>query len=121
MWLAITYLTSNVVLNSLNFYWFGKMIETVRKRFKPDAGKQGADEKDAGADGKDVGYRAGRPHRASIVLDAADRIEWDERTRAMVDGAAESQSNGDVGGGQKTDQAESTGRAGAGEDVSKRR
>ena len=35
VWLAITYLGSNLVLNTLNFYWFGKMIETVRKRFRP--------------------------------------------------------------------------------------
>ena len=35
VWLAVTYLGSNIVLNSLNFYWFGKMIETVRKRFRP--------------------------------------------------------------------------------------
>jgi hypothetical protein len=35
LWLAITYLASNLVLNTLNFYWFGKMIEAVRKRFQP--------------------------------------------------------------------------------------
>lgn len=34
VWLAGVYLVSNLVLNSLNFYWFGKMIETVRKRFE---------------------------------------------------------------------------------------
>jgi TLC domain len=33
IWLALTYLGSNIVLNTLNFYWFGKMIETLRKRF----------------------------------------------------------------------------------------
>lgn len=33
-WLAIVYLGSNIVLNTLNFYWFGKMIETVRSRFR---------------------------------------------------------------------------------------
>ena len=33
-WLACTYLGSNIVLNTLNFYWFGKMIETVKKRFR---------------------------------------------------------------------------------------
>lgn len=39
VWLACTYLGSNVVLNTLNFYWFGKMIETVKKRFRsPSAG-----------------------------------------------------------------------------------
>ncbi|TVY75586.1 putative TLC domain-containing protein [Lachnellula suecica] len=35
LWLAFTYLGSNVVLNTLNFYWFGKMIETLKKRFEP--------------------------------------------------------------------------------------
>lgn len=35
LWLALTYLGSNIILNTLNFYWFGKMIETVRKRFQP--------------------------------------------------------------------------------------
>ncbi|MCJ1432353.1 hypothetical protein MMC27_001709 [Xylographa pallens] len=35
IWLACTYLGSNMVLNTLNFYWFGKMIEAVKKRFRP--------------------------------------------------------------------------------------
>ncbi|MCJ1391273.1 hypothetical protein MMC18_004136 [Xylographa bjoerkii] len=35
VWLACTYLGSNIVLNTLNFYWFGKMIEAVKKRFRP--------------------------------------------------------------------------------------
>jgi len=39
VWLAITYLGSNLVLNTLNFFWFGKMIETVRKRFAPEKEK----------------------------------------------------------------------------------
>ena len=32
-WLAFVYLGSNITLNTLNFYWFGKMIETIQKRF----------------------------------------------------------------------------------------
>ncbi|KAI9674143.1 MAG: hypothetical protein M1817_001961 [Caeruleum heppii] len=39
-WLAVTYLGSNIVLNTLNFYWFGKMIEAVRKRFQTPATKE---------------------------------------------------------------------------------
>jgi len=35
VWLAFAYLGSNIVLNTLNFYWFGKMIETIKKRFQP--------------------------------------------------------------------------------------
>ena len=34
LWLAGAYLGSNIILHSLNFYWFGRMIETVRKRFE---------------------------------------------------------------------------------------
>lgn len=33
LWLAGLYLGSNTVLSVLQFYWFGKMIEAVRKRF----------------------------------------------------------------------------------------
>lgn len=33
-WLAGLYLGCNLVLNSLNFHWFGRMIETIRKRFQ---------------------------------------------------------------------------------------
>ncbi|RYP73758.1 hypothetical protein DL771_003471 [Monosporascus sp. 5C6A] len=34
-WLAAVYIGSNLTLNSLNFYWFVKMIDAVRKRFDP--------------------------------------------------------------------------------------
>jgi hypothetical protein len=34
-WLACIYLGSNTVLNILNIYWFGKMVQAVRKRFQP--------------------------------------------------------------------------------------
>lgn len=40
VWLVVVYLGSNTVLNFLNVYWFGKMIQTVRKRFQPKE-KQG--------------------------------------------------------------------------------
>ena len=39
-WLACVYLGSNVVLNTLNFYWFGKMIETIKKRFTESGGEK---------------------------------------------------------------------------------
>lgn len=62
VWLAVVYLGSNVILNSLNFYWFGKMIETVRSRFQePRKGSRGEVKALAGEvgiegmDGGDVG------------------------------------------------------------------
>lgn len=61
-WLAAVYLGSNIVLNTLNFYWFGKMIETVRSRFQePRKGARGEVKALAGEvgiegmDGGDVG------------------------------------------------------------------
>jgi len=55
LWLAFTYLGSNVVLNTLNFFWFGKMIETVRKRFQPPKEERRKDKawvtKSSGANG----------------------------------------------------------------------
>ena len=38
LWLAAAYLGANVVLNCLNWYWFSKMIATIRKRFPPPLG-----------------------------------------------------------------------------------
>jgi hypothetical protein len=62
VWLALVYLGSNVILNSLNFYWFGKMIETVRSRFQePRKGPRGEVKTLAGEvgiegmDGGDIG------------------------------------------------------------------
>jgi hypothetical protein len=34
VWLVFLYLGSNTILNFLNIYWFGKMIETVQSRFQ---------------------------------------------------------------------------------------
>lgn len=85
IWLAITYLSSNVVLNSLNFYWFGKMIKTVRKRFekKSPGGSEKEEEDEKGA-------AAVKRRRTSILLDVANEPETDESPNRMlmVDGAA---------------------------------
>ena len=35
VWLAGTYVASNIVLNGLNWHWFFKMITAVKKRFEP--------------------------------------------------------------------------------------
>lgn len=36
-WLAFLYLGSNITLNSLNYFWFSKMIDAVTKRFREPA------------------------------------------------------------------------------------
>jgi hypothetical protein len=41
LWIPIIYLISNLTLNSLNIFWFGKMIETIRTRFDPPWGTKG--------------------------------------------------------------------------------
>lgn len=52
IWLAVVYLGSNIVLNTLNFYWFGKMIETIRKRFQGHATSENHDRPDRKASQK---------------------------------------------------------------------
>lgn len=37
LWLAASYLASNMTLNGLNSYWFFMMIKAIRKRFVPPA------------------------------------------------------------------------------------
>ena len=89
VWLAVTYLSSNLVLNSLNFYWFGKMIDTIRKRFekkapsKPDDAEKRADAKDDKME-EGKSERVLRRRRSSIVLEVADDLQ-----RSMMDGAAD--------------------------------
>lgn len=41
LWLPAIYLASNLVLNALNFWWFSKMISTIRSRFPPPWGTKG--------------------------------------------------------------------------------
>jgi hypothetical protein len=41
LWIPIVYLASNLVLNALNIWWFGKMIATIRSRFDPPFGTKG--------------------------------------------------------------------------------
>ena len=59
-WICAVYLGANLTLHSLNFYWFGKMIETVRKRFGPPFGTKGLPEKKRrGKHGDDDRYGGG--------------------------------------------------------------
>lgn len=81
LWLAGTYLVSNVFLNTLNFYWFGKMIDTVRKRFTEEPGPE-----------KDV------KRRPSMVLEVAGGLEQDDRMHGSMVFDNEGKSTGLDGG-----------------------
>jgi hypothetical protein len=60
IWLAATYLICNVTLNALNFYWFGRMVETVMKRFKGTPHDE---------------FKSERGRRQSILEEAATILE----------------------------------------------
>lgn len=53
LWMAGAYVASNLTLNMLNVYWFGKMIETIRSRFNPPFGTKGTVPSRAPVDQKD--------------------------------------------------------------------
>ncbi|KAI0966991.1 TLC domain-containing protein [Xylaria arbuscula] len=77
LWLAVIYVGSNLTLNSLNFYWFFKMIEAVRKRFDPKekSEKEASETDKAAIDGTAVttgtSHGVTRPRRRTI-LDGED-------------------------------------------------
>jgi hypothetical protein len=89
VWLAVVYLGSNVVLNTLNFYWFGKMIETVRSRFQePRKGSRGeakASTSEVGLEGMD-GVDTGE--QTSTDEADSDSIPKDEKSMDAVEGQA---------------------------------
>lgn len=83
LWLAGAYLASNLTLNGLNWFWFGKMIETLRKRFDPPLGtrKPESDFKIAVPVPEDEkvlieGIHVATP--AAIETDANDYIDTDD-------------------------------------------
>lgn len=83
VWLACTYLGSNVVLNTLNFYWFGKMIETVKKRFRSPP-----------ADGATKAAASGQYIGGGIIIVEGTQMdggedEADEKTEGEVLAAAD--------------------------------
>ncbi|KAI0489578.1 TLC domain-containing protein [Xylaria cf. heliscus] len=75
IWLAAIYVGSNLTLNSLNFYWFFKMIEAVRKRFDPSVeGKQ------------EVAVKATADGTAVVTTGADKGITTRPRRRTILDG-----------------------------------
>ena len=73
MWLALTYLGSNLILHSLNFYWFGRMIETVRKRFEAKEHDEFKHERESEAKGTRHSAR-----KQSIIEELADELDMNE-------------------------------------------
>ncbi|KAI8947118.1 TLC domain-containing protein [Xylaria longipes] len=75
IWLAAIYVGSNLTLNSLNFYWFFKMIEAVRKRFDPNA------------EGKEDETVKTTTDGTAVVTTGADKgITTRPRRRTILDG-----------------------------------
>lgn len=52
LWMAVLICVGNMGLTGLNFFWFSKMIEAVRKRFRPE---QGGTKQNRAAHGSDSG------------------------------------------------------------------
>lgn len=83
-WLVVTYVVSNLILNSLNYYWFSKMIETVLKRFRgpPPAEKKKVEDKE---EVKKAALRQRENISQDVVLDAAAKLEQEQGTLFLGD------------------------------------
>lgn len=80
-WLVVTYVVSNLVLNTLNYYWFSKMVETVLKRFRSPT------KENKKGDIKQEPLQATQDEIASndIVLDAAAKLEQEQGGPLLAD------------------------------------
>lgn len=78
IWLAAIYLASNITLNTLNIFWFGKMIKAVQKRFEPGAKDY---KKEDGVSEKKTQLPAG----AATANDAATKIDELRRRHNLPD------------------------------------
>lgn len=47
LWIRLLYLALNILMNSLNFFWFRLMLKALLKRFKPSA-PEGAEKRPVG-------------------------------------------------------------------------
>ncbi|KAK5088742.1 hypothetical protein LTR05_002963 [Lithohypha guttulata] len=77
-WLIAVYLVSNVTLNALNWYWFGKMIETVMKRFEGKPHDEYKNERDM--------VEKEKERRKSVVEHAADTLDREVLTGPVTPG-----------------------------------
>lgn len=81
LWLAVVYIGANMTLNSLNFYWFFKMIDAIRKRFDTPADKDKIKEAMEGEDKKVA------TEGATTALDgAAAELKMRPRRGTLLDG-----------------------------------
>jgi TLC domain len=70
-WLVVTYVTSNLILNFLNYFWFFKMVETVLKRFRaPASDEKAGPKKEESAKLEDLAQE--------VILEAAAKLEQAE-------------------------------------------
>lgn len=85
--LGLVYLASNLVLNSLNIFWFGKMVQTIRSRFDPPFGTKGV--------GKQVHYEP--VEKEVVAASSPEKIHHDAREaieRAKREGRAAAAAGG---------------------------
>ncbi|THC95372.1 hypothetical protein EYZ11_005140 [Aspergillus tanneri] len=77
-WLVLTYVTANLVLNSLNYFWFSKMVETVMKRFRVPPSSSAAPSRTTKTEEKDSQLKEDIYIAQTVVLDAAAKLEQEE-------------------------------------------
>ena len=87
IWLLVTYFLANLTLNILNFWWFSKMVSTIRSRFPPPIGTKGTGHQvehwEPGTHEK-VEKAAEELHRAGKGSVAAARLKAEEVLKGGV-------------------------------------
>lgn len=76
-WLYLTFLISNLTLNSLNWYWFQKMIDAVFKRFRPQPGAAEKEKKEAAEKKESEEIAAAKEQQVlteEVIVEAAEKL-----------------------------------------------
>ena len=79
-WLIAIYVVSNLTLNALNWFWFGKMIETLKKRFDEKPGDEKMPQRASD------GHLIPPERRKSVVEYAADTLDREVLTGPVTPG-----------------------------------
>ena len=94
VWLAGIYVLSYITLMALNFVWFGKMVETIRRRFDPPFGTRGTGQggksrenviEENDANGRDVEIKTRVNANGSTATEIQETEVKGRRTRRKPD------------------------------------
>ena len=89
LWLAFSYLGANVTLNSLNWFWFSRMIDALKKRFETPKGEEAAAKSTAAARRKSLAEELKESGAADMLMDGDGQVDKEKLADLVAEKAVE--------------------------------